>query len=93
MGQDSGDDQWHNRHAANLVLALIVFFVFFYSPQGGSKLLLKRLTRRHRQARNLDGALDQQELSFSRSYLSRYPSYRTFKGERRFAHSRASAVW
>jgi small-conductance mechanosensitive channel len=36
----------------NIVLALIVFFVFFFAARW-LKLLVKRLTRRHRQARNL----------------------------------------
>jgi len=44
MGQDSGDDQWYNRHAAKPCIGLIVFFVF-YSPQGGSNYWLNALPR------------------------------------------------
>ncbi|WP_439566664.1 mechanosensitive ion channel family protein, partial [Gloeocapsopsis crepidinum] len=36
----------------NIVLALIVFILFFFAARW-LKLLVKRLTRRHRQARNL----------------------------------------
>ena len=36
----------------NLILAVIVFFIFFFAARW-LKLIVKRLTRRHRQARNL----------------------------------------
>ncbi|PSB64544.1 mechanosensitive ion channel protein MscS, partial [Chroococcidiopsis cubana CCALA 043] len=36
----------------NIILAAIVFFIFFFVARW-LKLLVKRLTRRHRQARNL----------------------------------------
>jgi len=41
MGQDSGDDQWHNRHAAKPCIGLDC--LFFYSPQGGSNYWLNAL--------------------------------------------------
>jgi small-conductance mechanosensitive channel len=37
---------------ANILLAIIVFIAFFFAARW-LKLLVKRLTRRHRQARNL----------------------------------------
>lgn len=36
----------------NILLALIVFIIFFFAARW-LKLIVKRLTRRHRQARNL----------------------------------------
>jgi len=76
----------------NLVLALIVFFVFLFAARW-LKLLVKRLTRRHRQARNLGmvlGRLSQGIVILVGLFVSIVIP--TFKAEIWF-NCWASAVW